>query len=165
MNNLEFAISMERDGEEYYLKQAEKYKDNPNLKRVCEIMAKDERAHANIMDDLLHNVKTKLEERSFLDEVKSVFADAPDVVIDEKSTHKEIDFYESALKKEQASIDLYKKLREESKSLEEKAVFEFLISQEEDHYKYIEELIKYFNDHGQILDKSEFGFTCTIKKW
>ena len=40
MNNLEFAVAMERDGEKYYLRQAEIYKDNEGLKKVCLFLLK-----------------------------------------------------------------------------------------------------------------------------
>ncbi|MCI0502862.1 MAG: ferritin family protein [Fusobacteria bacterium] len=163
MNNLEFAFAMEREGEQYYLKQAELYKDNEGLRNVCILMAKDERVHANIIDDLLHNVRNKLSDRDFLSEVKSIFKDAPDVNIKSDSVNKELDFYKEALLKEQESINLYKELKVKAETVEEKAIFEFLISQEEDHCHLITELINFLEKNGTLPEASEYGFSCNIK--
>ena len=160
MNNLRFAVAMERYEKKYYLRQDGIYKDNEGLKKV---LAKDEREHANIVDDLLHNVKNKLKDRDFLVEVKNIFSEAPDIVIEESSVNKEVDFYKGALIKEQESINLYKELKDKTEKVEEKAIFEFLISQKEDHYNFIEDLIKYFERHGQVYEVSEYGFRCEMK--
>ena len=128
------------------------------------LFAKDEREHANIVDDLLHNVKNKLEDRDFLVEVKNIFSEAPDIVIKESSVNKEVDFYKGALIKEQESINLYKELKDKTEKVEEKAIFEFLTSQEEDRYSFIEDLIKYFERHGHVYEVSEYGFRREMKR-
>ena len=48
MKSLEFAIQMERDGEKYYLAQAELYRDT-DLETVFRMLAKDENDHARIL--------------------------------------------------------------------------------------------------------------------
>ena len=50
MRSYEFAIRMELDGEKYYMEQAEKHK-NSGLYTIFLTLAKDERKHAQILED------------------------------------------------------------------------------------------------------------------
>ena len=48
MNDLEFAIRMEVEGEQYYRQQAEIYQNTP-LQALCILMAEEEKKHGQIL--------------------------------------------------------------------------------------------------------------------
>ena len=56
---------------------------------------------------------------------------------------------------ERESIELYKKLLSESS--DDKELFEFLIKQEEEHYRLIEEIVKLVNRPNVWVESAEFG--------
>ena len=147
MNNLEFAIAMEKEGERYYLAQAELNKDN-SLNKVCLLMAEDERKHAKILADLLKGKREKLEDRDFfLEETK-------DGAVDAKS---QLEFYKDAQEKEKESIELYLKLRDASCLKEDVEIYDFLIAQEKEHYEVLGELIKLLTHGEEWVESPEFG--------
>ena len=72
MNSLEFAIKMELDGQEYYLKCAEKNKDN-RLHNLFLSLAADEENHGKIIKNKLDEISYKLEENASLKDFDNVF--------------------------------------------------------------------------------------------
>lgn len=156
MNNLEFAIAMEKEGERYYLAQAELNKDN-SLNKVCLLMAEDERKHAKILADLLKGKREKLEDRDFFMDLKSVFdnlEETKDGAVDAKS---QLEFYKDAQEKEKESIELYLKLRDASCLKEDVEIYDFLIAQEKEHYEVLGELIKLLTHGEEWVESPEFG--------
>ena len=156
MNNLEFAIAMEKEGEEFYLKQAELNKDN-SLYKVCMLMAEDERKHAKVLADLLKGKKDKLENRDFFKEIKVVFSEANNILGDSLDPESQLKFYEEAQDKEKESIELYLKLRDASCEEEDVKVYNFIIDQEKEHYKVLGELIKLLTHGQEWVENAEFG--------
>ena len=156
MNNLEFAIAMEKEGEEFYLKQAELNKDN-SLYKVCMLMAEDERKHAKVLADLLKGKKDKLENRDFFKEIKVVFSEANNILGDSLDPESQLKFYEEAQDKEKESIELYLKLRDASCEEEDVKVYNFIIDQEKEHYKVLGELIELLTHGQEWVENAEFG--------
>ena len=130
MNDLEFAIDMEYDGEKYYKQQAEINKDN-SLHSVCLMLAADEQNHAMILTAKMNEKAFQLKDADTLSEAKSIFKGINDIKAEDKETASQLDFYRIASEKEQQSIDLYTRYLAKAESSEEKALFEFLIAQEQ----------------------------------
>lgn len=134
MEGLNFAINMEIEGEGYYRHQAQKHRGTP-LEAVFSALAEDESRHAALLrdcemgapftggEDLSANVFDELAE---LKDMKA----APEV----------IDAYRLALKQEKKSIDLYRRLHGETEA--NKELYEYIIAQEEEHYRAMEEIVK-----------------------
>lgn len=153
MDMLEFAVKMEMDGREYYEKQA-KVHAQPELKAVFSMLAQEEAAHTSLLVDRRAGLPFKQAgtERPAL---KNLFSGLPDFKIDTKEMPNAVDAYREALKKEQQSIDLYKKLLAAGGDGQE--LFEFLIRQEEEHYKILEELVKLVDRPNSWVESAEFG--------
>lgn len=156
MNNLEFAIAMEKEGEEYYLRQADLNKDN-SLYKVCMLMAEDERKHAEILANTLRGEKAELEDRDFYNEIKSIFHEARDVKGDSFDSNSQLEFYLMAQKKEKESIELYLKLREASCEEKDFEIFDFIIEEEREHYKLLGELVELLTHGEEWVESAEFG--------
>ena len=68
-----------------------------------------------------------------------------------------MDFYRRVIEKEKQSIDLYKKYSLQAEDDKEKELFEFLISQEEKHFKLLEELNTLLMHAEEWVENAEFG--------
>ena len=156
MNNLEFAIKMEQDGEKYYLEQAELNKDNA-LHSLCLMLAADEKKHAQILIDMKNEIPCQLLETDTLSQAQNVFEGIGDIKTQFKTTAKQSDFYAVASKMEQESIDLYTKYLAKAQGTEEKELFEYLIEQEKQHFAVLDELAQWLRRADEWVESAEFG--------
>ena len=156
MNILAFAIQMELDGEKYYTKQAEMNKDNV-LSTVFLMLAKDERIHAKILQNKANKESYELKQNETLSEAKNVFNDIEPLKNAIKQTPDQLDVYRLALANEKASIALYRKYSLESTDDESKKFFEYLMKQEEVHYKIIDQLVSLISRPEEWVESAEFG--------
>ena len=111
MRSYEFAIRW-NSMVKYYMEQAEKHK-NSGLYTIFLTLAKDERKHAQILEDRMKQLTPDLSETTSYDEYKNVFQDAPDFQDAIKETLGQLDIYSVARDQEQHSIELYKEMLED----------------------------------------------------
>lgn len=157
MDILEFAINMEIEGEKFYNDLAEKNKDN-SISIVMQMLAKDEKEHANILRNRKLDVPEDLQNNnSTLTEAENIFKKAKSFKDIVKQTPDQLDTYRLALEKEQQSIDLYQRLLLKTPDDKVKQIFEFLINQEKEHYKIIEELVLMLKHAEDWVEDAEFG--------
>lgn len=156
MRSIEFAIKMELDGEQYYMEQAEKHK-NTNLHTVFLTLAKDERKHANILKDRLNKLTPELSDTTSYTEYKNIFEQAEDFYSSIKETLEPVDVYLLAMEKEQEAIDLYREMLSEASNEQDKAIFEFLIKEEETHYAILEDIVSHVSRPIEWVESAEFG--------
>lgn|SRR5690625_1763445 len=156
MTAIEFAIKMELDGEKYYLEQGEKTA-HLGLKAVFDLLAEEEREHARLLEQYAANEKYEFKESRVPQHFKGVFADGEDLQVDYKANPEQLDAYNLALEKEQASIELYEKMGAEASSPQEKKLFEFLVEQEKIHYNTFSDLIEHVIKAKQWVESAEFG--------
>ncbi len=133
MEGLSFAINMEIEGEGYYRHQAQKHRGTP-LEAVFSALAEEESRHAALLRDYDTGVAIGKEDLSV-----NVFDGLPELK-DLKTDPEEIDAYRLALDMEKKSIELYKRLRGETEA--NKELYEYIIAQEEEHYRAMEEIVK-----------------------
>ena len=156
MNSLEFAINMELDGQKYYLEQAENNKDN-SLKTVFLLLAKDEGCHADMIKKELAETTYELTDNKILTETNNVFKGVGDFKNRFKEIPNQIDVYRMALEREQESIDLYKKFLNDAVDESSKKLFDFLVKQEENHYRIFDNLITLVERPEEWVEDAEFG--------
>ena len=85
MNDLQFAINMERDGEKFYREQAELNKDNA-LYEVCMMLAEDEKHHAILFKNKMNNLPYELLPSSISNE-ESIFKGLGDLKVEIGRAH------------------------------------------------------------------------------
>jgi rubrerythrin len=156
MNDLKFALKMEKDGEKYYMQQAEINQDN-SLHAVCLMLAADEKNHARILTDKMNTNSFRLEDADTLAKAKNIFEDAGDIKIAGKATATQTDFYRIASGMEKQSIDLYTEYLSKAEGAEEKALFEYLIEQEKQHFMLLDELAEWLRRADEWVENAEFG--------
>ncbi len=155
MNTLEYAINMEKDGEKYYREQAE-INENNSLKVVCNLLADEEKKHAQILENIKNNSEYKIVESDFISIIKNVFADVKDIKVSGKQ-HQQLNFYRIASDMEKESIDLYKEFQSKATTDEERDVFELLVIQERQHLEVLEEIDRLLTNAEEWIESPEFG--------
>ncbi|MBN2878733.1 MAG: ferritin family protein [Clostridia bacterium] len=156
MNILEYAIKMEKEGEAYYRKQAEISK-NSSLKKVCLLLADEEKSHAAILENKMNSKKYTLEKSEIVSQTENIFSDLENMKSEIKEVPSQLDFYRFVLENEQKSIDLYEGFLSESTKDDEKELFSFLIGEEKNHYALVDELVKLLTNAEQWVESAEFG--------
>ncbi len=156
MNIFEYAINMEIDGETYYRDQAEKNNGN-RLFVVCSLLADQEKNHARILENRLVNRPYDLIGTDEVEKTGNVFTNLGDIGAGEKDVPEQVDFYRMAATRERESIELYSGLKENAESDADVELFDFLISQEKEHLKVLEEIIKLLQHAEDWVEAAEFG--------
>ncbi len=163
MGFFDFALKMELDGEKYYLDQAAKA-ETADLKRLLEGLAQDERRHYEIVRAMKELNAERAETQFSALETENVF----DLKLYEaylrdnqaliaRSRTQQIDVYRAALKMEEESVALYKKLQGETDKPAEKTIFARLMREEERHVEVFETLIAMLNNAAEWVESAEFN--------
>lgn len=163
MNVFEFALQMELDGEKYYRDLAESV-NYDDLKKVLEGLAEDEQRHYQIIQLAQKQTVQHLEENPSLKKIQNVFATHKNKEfftnnneLIAKLKDEQSDVYRAALVKEKESVELYRKLSEQSEKQEEKKVFETLMQEEEKHVEVIVNIIDMLNNVNDWVEAAEFN--------
>ena len=156
MNDLEFALKNEHDGEVYYEKPAELNAGNVTA-TVFRLLARDEFYHGEILKKFEKSEAYTLEEHHTAEETDSLFADRENYSNAIRTIPNQLDVYREALAIEQQSIDLYEKYFGDAQSEEEKALFSFLIEQEKVHYRIMDDMTTMLNRPYEWVESAEFG--------
>jgi rubrerythrin len=156
MNSLEFAINMELDGEKYYREQAEINKEN-GLNKAFLLLAEEEEKHAIILQNKSIELDYELKDNKALAQAKSIFKGISDYKEETIAMPKQLDLYRMALDMEKKSIDLYNEFLSEATDEKDKELFSFLVKQEEEHFKILEELVLRINRPEEWVESAEFG--------
>jgi rubrerythrin len=153
MDILDFAINMEMEGNKYYTAQAEANKDT-GLAVVFGILAEDELKHAGLIKEKKAGgaFSSKKVKKS---EAENLFADKSQKISDITASPEQLDAYRFALEKEKESIDLYKELSQKAEGGRE--LFEFLIGEEEKHFKIINDMVEMLSRPKEWVESAEFG--------
>lgn len=154
MNAIDFAISMELEGQKYYLDLAEANKDN-ELHKVFLLLADSEKQHANLLEKHKKKEALNLEDQSIHVDFKSVFKDLRN--IENEHSVKQLDAYHIACELEEKSIELYKNMKTKADNALEEEIFDYLIRQEEEHLILFEELVKLVTRPEEWVESAEFG--------
>lgn len=154
MNSIEFAIKLELDSKRFYLEQAEKTEDH-GLKSIYHTLAEEESIHARILKNKAETLPYKLIDTYA--EIKNIFVEIGNYKDIIKQAPDAADVYGIALENEKKSLDLYRELRQEATDEKDIKIFDFLIEQENDHYKVIEQLLELVRRPAEWVESAEFG--------
>ncbi|MDF2655468.1 MAG: rubrerythrin [Bacillota bacterium] len=154
MNSIELAINLEMEGKKFYLQQAENTKDS-GLKSIFHTLAEEESIHARILKNKAETLPYELVDTYA--EIKNLFVEIgayKDLI---KVTPDAIDAYHAALQNEQKSIDLYTEMLKETSNEKDREIIAFIIEQEKDHYKVMEQLVEMVSRPKEWVESAEFG--------
>ncbi len=156
MDVLQYALDMELEGERYYHSQAVKYAQTP-LKTVFDVLAEDEKKHAELLRGEMNKTLSALAAREPLPNRKNVFQGLADYKPPVEELPDQAALYQTALQMEDKSIRLYTDLRAAAKEPQTQALFDLLIREETRHYQILEDVFRFVNRPNEWVESAEFG--------
>ena len=153
-NIFEYAMQMEKDGEDYYRQLAQKAGNN-GMKTILTMLADEEVKHYNALEKI-KTQKTHIAESEILTDAKNVF-----VQIKESGDSFDFDIKQAALYKkardiEKKSRDFYTEKANEVTEEYQKEFFLKLADEEQKHYVLLDNIIEFVSRPEQWLEDAEF---------
>jgi rubrerythrin len=150
MSSVEIALKMELDAVEFYSKCAEKTK-SPIGKKMFLSIADDERHHVACANKVVRGLGFDPSKNTPKQNMKTIFENNKNILSQKvTATTDDLEALTIAMKMEKDGVEFYRKAAAEASTPEEKAFFECLIKDEEEHYAIFE------NAHSLLSDTSNW---------
>jgi len=147
-NAIEIAIKMETDAIKFYKEASDKTK-NPVGKKMFLTIREDEKRHLNMLTQIFKGLDVNISDVSPIGNVKTVFEAMKNEMMKKiEATNDELEAFRTASQMEKEGIGFYKKALSEAKTEKEKALFERLIKEEEQHYSIFANSYSFLSDTG-----------------
>lgn len=148
MNAIEMAVKMEQEAVDFYKKCAEKT-NNPVGKKMFLSIAEDEQYHIACAANIQKGQAVTPSEVRPLADMKKIFEDHKQAMLERvPSTADELEALNVAMKMEDEAITFYKEAAARAVTPEEKAFFECLIQDEEEHFRIFQNTHSFLSDTG-----------------
>lgn len=148
MNAIQIAIKMEKDAIEFYSEASEKAKHLVGKKMFLSI-AEDEKRHLEMLSQILKEMNVTIKDVNPMNNMKTVFETLKDKMQEKiQATKDELDAFSIAMHMEKEGIAFYKKAGSEAKTDKEKALFERLVKEEQQHYDIFSNTYNFLTDTG-----------------
>jgi rubrerythrin len=154
MDIFEYAMQMEKDGEEFYRRLAQQA-TNKGLKTILTMLADDEVKHYNAIK-AMQTEKPDMPETTILSGAKNVFVQIKDSGEGFDLDVKQIDLYKKAQGIEQKSRDFYLQKADETTDKAQKDIFLKLADEEKRHYFLLDNIIELVSRPERWLENAEF---------
>ena len=146
MDALEIAMKMETDAITFYTEAAKKTK-YPAGRKMFEAVTEDEKRHLEMISQIIKGLHVTHKDVSPMKNVKTVFEALKDEMMKKvEATVDELEAFKIAAQMEKEGKEFYVKALARAKTDKEKALFERLIQEEEQHYAI------FFNTHQFLAD-------------
>ncbi len=146
MDALEVAMKMETDAITFYTEAAKKTK-YPAGKQMFQTITEDEKRHLEMISGLIKGLGLTHKDVSPMQNVKTVFEKMKGEMMKKvEVTTDELEAFKIAMQMEKEGKQFYEKSLARAKTDKEKALFERLIREEEQHYAI------FFNTHEFLAD-------------
>lgn len=156
MNIYEFAMNLEKEGEEFYLDLASKTED-VGLKNILLMLAREEIKHYNLFKRMLKDSDvSKLPKMEVFEEVTSIFEEMKSIEEEHTFDQSQVEYYKKAVEIEEANENFYLKQAENAKTEEHKAIFIKIAEEEQKHLVILKNLVDFISGPDDYLDNAEF---------
>ncbi|MDP2278230.1 MAG: ferritin family protein [Nitrospirota bacterium] len=147
-NAIGIAIKLETDAIKFYKAAADKTK-NPVGKKMFLTVREDEKRHLNMLTQIFKGLDIKDGDVSPMKNIKTVFESMRNEMMQRvEATADELESFKIAMQMEKEGIEFYKKALSGVKKDKEKALFEKLIKEEEQHYSIFANTYFFLSDTG-----------------
>ena len=154
MDIFDYALKMEKDGEDFYREIAAKT-NNKGLQVILTMLADEEVKHYKAIESMKLN-DYKMAETSILNKAKNIFVEMKEEKQEFETDKEQIALYEKAQEIEKKSLDFYNEKAQQADSQEQKNLFVELAKEEEKHYFLLENMIKFVSRPKQWLEDAEW---------
>ncbi|MBS1233138.1 MAG: rubrerythrin subfamily [Nitrospirae bacterium] len=148
MNAIEIAIKMEKDAIDFYSKAAEKT-SHPAGKKMFQSITEDEKRHLSMLSQIFKELDIKMDDVSPMRNMQTIFESMKNSMMKRvMATQDELEAFKIAMQMEQEGVAFYKRVETETRKEKEKALFERLIKEEQQHYDIFANTYNFMNDTG-----------------
>ncbi|HUS72558.1 MAG TPA: ferritin family protein [Sedimentisphaerales bacterium] len=154
MNIFEYAMQMEKDGEEYY-RQLARQTANKGLQTILTMLADEEVKHYNTIKRM-QTAEPHMEETTILTHAKNVFVQIKESGESFDFDIQQTELYRKARDIEKESRDFYTEKANEVTEEYQKEIFLRLADEESKHYFLLENIIEFVSRPEEWLENAEF---------
>lgn len=156
MNIYDYAMQMEKEGEQFYRELAEKT-NNEGLKGVLNLLADEEVQHYEFIKAMKEGSSTpELTASNLRESAKNVFQKIKREQINFDFGTSAAEMYRKASKHEDASYSFYLKKAEEAEDPAHKAIFTKLAEEEKQHQELMDHMADFVSEPETWLENAEF---------
>ncbi len=159
MDIYEFALQMEKDGENYY-RELMNGCNNVGLRKIFLMLADEEVKHYRIIEQIRKKISLpKVVDTRILENAKNIFVEMKDLKQDPQvDTTIETNAYRKARDIEEMSRNFYLEKAEETKNKDEKLLLKQLAREEEKHVRIMENIVDFVSraEPGKWLENAEW---------
>ncbi len=160
MNLFEYAMQMEKDGEEYY-RQLARQIDNKGLQTILTMLADEEVKHYNAIERI-QSTEPHMEEATILTDAKNIFVQIKESGESFDFDIKQTDLYRKAQDIEKESRDFYTEKADEVTEKYQRELFLKLAEEEKRHYFLLDNIIEFVSRPEYWLENAEF---CHLEEY
>lgn len=154
MGIFEYAMQMEKDGENFYRGLAEKV-SNKGVKTILTMLADEEVKHYEILSKA-QSEEEKLPETTILDDAKNVFMQMKEEAEEFDVGVGQAELYREAQEIEKKSRDFYLEKSEQVEQGRHKELFLKVADEEKKHCFLLDNIIEFVSRPGHWLEDAEF---------
>ncbi len=155
MDVYDYAMQLERDGENYYREGAAR-SANKGLKKILTMLADAEVAHYDVFKRMKGHEPARLPEATILKDVKNVFVSMKEEGGLEGISTSEVELYRKAQDIEKQTEDFYLAKAPQVEDTVQKETFLQVAREEHKHYLLLDRIIEFVSRPGQWLENAEF---------
>jgi len=148
MNAVEIAIKMQTDAIKFYTEAAEKTKNSVG-KQMFLTIVQDEKRHLETLTQIFKGLDITVLDVSPIENIRTVFESMKTGMMKRvEATMDELEAFKIAMQMEKEGVEFYKKASAGAKTEKEKALFERLIKEEQEHYNIFANTYFFLSDTG-----------------
>ena len=155
MDIYEFALQMEKDGEDYYRDQARKAGNN-GLKNIFTFLANAEAQHYDILKKMKDREDLQLPDAEIISDVKSVFKKMKEENDTGGVNASQAGIYRKAMDLERENHEFYMKKASESDDERQKGILLKFADEEQKHCIILENIINFVSRPDDWLENAEW---------
>ena len=150
----EYAMQMEKDGENFYRDLAVK-SSSQGVTRILTMLADDEVKHYNIIKAIAEEAGPEMTETTILADAKNVFAHMEETAFSFEEM--QIDLYHQAQEIEQRSQAFYEEKAEQVADPAAQKILLKIADEEQRHYFLLDNIIEFMNRPINWIEDAEFN--------
>lgn len=157
MSAVEMAIKMETDAIAFYKEAAEKT-SHPFGKKMFLSFVEDEKRHLDMLKEIFQGLDIEIRMADPSKNVRSIFETMKDQMMQRiTATSDDMNAIKIAMNMEKEGFEYYQKAAREANNDKEKALFERLTYEEEQHYTIFENTHNFLSDTGNWYMWDEYS--------
>jgi rubrerythrin len=155
MDIVEYALQMEKDGEEYYRKLAAEA-ENEGIRQIFEMLADTEVEHYQTFLKIKNNQPIPAADDRIVSKVQNVFQQMQDDGSWEKVTGDQSEAYRKARDVEMKSHEFYLEKANELTDPAQKALCQRIAEEEREHYQILDSILEFIDHPSAWMENAEW---------